>query len=85
MILGPAPCQGCHSPVYWNGKRWRNPGQRSGGHACKPDGIVICNGFMPQIKERCARRLGHLKEHRSRYAMDNAARARRSGWDRMAA
>ena len=73
----PGVCQGCRQPVVWNGKRWRNPRQTSGRHACKPDGYVLCGGFMPQVKERCARRLGHNQEHRSRYAMDNAARARR--------
>jgi hypothetical protein len=76
-FLGPVPCQGCRMPVIWNGKKWRNPGQTSGGHACKPDGYVICGALMPQIKERCARFLGHHNEHRSRYAMDNATRSRR--------
>lgn len=80
MILGPLPCQGCARPVVWNGKRWRNVGQRSGGHACQPAVNVRCGALMPYIKERCARRLGHNDEHRSRYAMDNAARSRRSGW-----
>lgn len=76
----PGICQGCHAPVFWNGKRWKNPGQWGGVHRCKPDGLVICGTLMPYIKERCARRLGHRGDHRSRYAMDNAARARRTGW-----
>jgi hypothetical protein len=73
----PGVCKGCGLPVVWTGKRWRNPGQRSGHHACKPDGFIICGAFMPQAKERCARRLGHTDHHSTRYAMDNAARSRR--------
>jgi hypothetical protein len=81
----PGTCQGCGQTVFWNGKKWRNPRQTSGGHACKPDGFVLCGALMAQVKERCARKLGHHNEHRTRYAMDNAARARRSGWYRAAA
>lgn len=31
----PGVCIVCRDPVVWSGKRWRNPGQRSGRHVCK--------------------------------------------------
>ena len=73
----PGKCQGCGALVYWTGKRWRNPGQWGGTHACKPDGYVVCGAFMRNAKERCARRLGHNDGHKTRWAMDNAAKWRR--------
>jgi len=72
-LLGPCPCR-CGQPVVWNGKRWRNVGQRAGGHTC-PKGAP-CGAYMPQYSDRCARRTGHVTEHRSSYAMANARRRR---------
>ncbi len=76
MIALPGRCQGCSARVVWNGKRWRNEGQRSGGHVC-PDDRPECGYLMPYIKERCARRPGHRDSHRSRWTLDDEARRRR--------
>lgn len=32
-ILGPAPCQGCRRPVYWDGWEWKRPAD-SKRHVC---------------------------------------------------
>ena len=37
---------------------------------------IRCDGILPVAKEPCARFAGHRHEHRSAYAMDNAARMR---------
>jgi hypothetical protein len=71
-MLGPVPCQGCRQPVTWSGYRWRNV-NRSAHHCAGPR----CGSLMPQAHERCARTAGHRHEHRSPYALANAARARR--------
>ena len=78
-ILGPVPCQGCGVPVVWTGHRWRGVGQLGkGSHRCET--ATKCGAFMPNVRERCARRKGHGYEHRTAYALANAARAQRAGW-----
>lgn len=34
----------------------------------------VCGAWMPYARAGCARRPGHTTEHRSAYAMENAAR-----------
>lgn len=68
----PGTCIVCHEPVVWNGIAWRDPrGGRN--HEC-PAERPLCGAWMPQARERCARRPGHGWEHRSDYAMGNARR-----------
>ena len=76
-VLGPVPCQGCGVPVVWTGHRWRGfPLLRGeGAHRCETS--TKCGAYMPQARERCGRRKGHGYEHRTAYALANAARARR--------
>lgn len=83
----PGVCIVCRADVVWNGKRWRNPGQRSGRHVCPAD-RPTCGAWMPIARERCARGPGHsgVDQHRSAYALDNArrmasARANGDAWD----
>ncbi len=76
MIALPGRCQVCGTDVVWNGKRWRNVGQRSGGHVCPTD-RPECGYTMPITRERCARRPGHRDSHRSRWVLDEEARRRR--------
>jgi len=38
MIRLPGVCIVCRAPVVWTGKSWKNPGQRSGRHACENGG-----------------------------------------------
>lgn len=68
----PGVCISCREPVVWTGKRWRAPGQYGQTHRC----AVACGTWMPQADARCGRKPGHRWEHRSRYALDNQARAR---------
>ena len=76
----PGRCIVCGVDVVWYAKAWRKPstGQR---HRCAPD-RPTCGAWMPVARERCARRPGHAGTpldgwgHRTRYAMDNAIRAR---------
>jgi hypothetical protein len=74
--VGPGRCMGCGTRVWWNGKRWRNDDQRSGGHVC-PSDRAECGYLMPHAKERCARKPGHADSHRSRWVMDDTARRKR--------
>ena len=74
MIVGPVPCQGCRALVTWRDRRWRDGGRRV--HRCA---APRCGAFMPQARERCARTAGHGYEHRTAYALANAADARRRG------
>jgi hypothetical protein len=76
-MLGPVPCQGCGTAVIWTGHRWRAVGQRgNSSHRCEP--VTRCGAWMPQAKERCCRSPRHRHEHRTAYALENAARARRA-------
>lgn len=71
----PGVCIVCRRDVVWSGKRWRNPGQRSGRHICPID-RPTCGAWMPHARERCARGPIHTAgAHRTAYAMDNARRA----------
>ena len=71
----PGTCIICRQSVVWNGIAWRRP---SGGanHVCPVD-RPVCGHWMPQARERCARRPEHHQYHASRYALDNAAAGRR--------
>lgn len=73
MIRLPGVCVVCRKPVIWTGKMWSNP--RLGGHrhVCPKD-RAVCGAYMPYAKERCARTPLHGYEHRTAYAMANAAR-----------
>ena len=68
----PGVCSSCRQPVVFTGKRWQDPGRQSA-HAC-PVERAVCGAWMRYAQERCARRPGHRFEHRSRYALQNAAR-----------
>jgi hypothetical protein len=84
--LGPMPCIGCGKPVFWEigGKApllMEHAGRLIRHHACRG----VCGAWMPNARERCARRAGHggtvrYPDHRTRYALDNAAFSRRQGW-----
>lgn len=82
LVLGPMPCLNCKQPVWWDrvGPDLRLMETRHGrhrSHGCPPTCLVM----LPNVKEPCARRRGHSGSHRSRYALDNAKRARRKfGW-----
>ena len=83
-ILGPAPCGGCRRPVwYFRALGWAEPTGRKTvpwtRHGCHHGDR--CGAVMPMYGDRCARRRGHRTEHRSRYAMDNAARQRWRGFE----
>ena len=72
----PGFCIACGAEVTWTGKRWQDsPVGRGTGrrHVCPKR----CGYWMPQARERCARRPGHHQYHASRDAVDNAAGARR--------
>lgn len=72
----PGRCIVCGADVVWNGKMWRNPGQKgTGRHVCSAD-RPRCNVVMRNALERCARRPGHTTEHRTAYALANARRMR---------
>jgi hypothetical protein len=74
VIRLPGRCQVCNVALVWDGKRWKEPRQGAGRrHVCRED-RPTCGAWMPYIRERCARGPGHITEHRSRYAMDNALR-----------
>ncbi len=67
----PGVCIVCHRPVLWNGRFWKDPARGMGRqHVCSED-RPLCNGWMVQAKERCARSPGHRGYHRTRWAMDN--------------
>jgi len=74
----PGVCAGCRAPVVYTGKRWQDPGRR-GPHVC-PEDRPTCGAWMPNNRERCARRPGHAGGyghgygHRSAAAMANARR-----------
>jgi hypothetical protein len=51
-------------------------------HVLRYDARPVCGAWMPNAKEPCARRAGHLTGHRSRYALDNNRDARWFGVDR---
>ena len=67
----PGRCQGCGTPVSYDGKRWREAEGRGRGkaHAC-PEERPTCGAWMPQARERCARGPAHRDCHKTRYAMD---------------
>lgn len=77
----PGVCIVCRAPVMWTGKRWQEApvGLGSGrAHVC-PAERPTCGAWMPNARERCARRAGHASDrgwggHRTRYALDNATR-----------
>lgn len=83
--LGPCACQGCGALVYWTGSQWGVARKR---HICpiKRPAPHQCGAWMPMAREHCARRRGHSQDqlkgdsHLTRYAMDNRARSKRSGW-----
>jgi hypothetical protein len=70
----PGRCPVCSADLVWTGKRWRTAPLTRGGyaHVC-PQDRPLCNALM-RYRERCARRPGHLYEHRTLYAMENARR-----------
>lgn len=71
----PGRCPICDADLVWTGKRWRTAPLTQGNqaHVC-PIERPLCNALMPYYGDRCARRPGHLYEHRSPYAMENARR-----------
>lgn len=82
-LVGPAPCMACGTPVSFYPKRkppfshtYRPAAWSSDEgftvHACRPK----CLAWMPIAKERCARDRGHLYDHKTRYALDNAEAGR---------
>ena len=74
----PGVCSSCRQPVVFTGKRWQDPGRQSA-HVC-PVERPVCGAWMPNNRERCARRPGHTGVpgrgygHRSATALQNAAR-----------
>jgi hypothetical protein len=72
----PGRCQVCGGDVAWNGKMWRDIGQRGKGRHVCPDDRPRCNMVMRNALERCARLPGHTTEHRTAYALANARRMR---------
>lgn len=72
----PGRCGVCQMDVVWRGGYWK---ERRGKdfliHRC-PTPKRLCGAWMPNAKERCARRPEHVTEHRTRYSMDNAAAMR---------
>ena len=68
----PGVCSSCRQPVVFTGKRWQDPGRQSA-HVC-PVERPVCGAWMRVSRERCARRPGHRFEHRTAYALQNAAR-----------
>lgn len=73
----PGRCSVCGAFVRWRGRHWRDPGTNRLGriHVC-PQDRALCGAFMPYARERCARKPGHTTEHRTAYALENAARMR---------
>jgi hypothetical protein len=73
----PVACITCGREVYWH---WRDGRprvmERDRRHAC----TGRCLAVMAR-GETCMRLAGHRFDHRSQYAMDNAARSRREGWE----
>jgi hypothetical protein len=74
----PGRCMTCGASVSWYARAWREPrrplnGKPAHRHVCAED-RAVCGAFMPQVRERCARRPGHAWEHRSSYALENARR-----------
>lgn len=91
-IIGPLPCINCGRSVTWDriGSAFRLMERRTIRHRVKHDCAVVpvhrprgrqiavrCGAWMPQARDRCARAAGHAANHASRYALDNAAAARR--------
>ena len=73
MRLRPAGvCPPCGRSLVFTGKRWQEPGKQAA-HVCPPVRRT-CGVWMRVAGERCARKPGHGYEHRTRYALDNAAR-----------
>lgn len=67
-------CIVCRCHVLWDGRKWKDPGRGMGTkHVC-PTERPTCGAWMPQARERCARRPEHTTEHRTAYAMANARR-----------
>jgi hypothetical protein len=77
-------CVSCRREVFWDqqGRGALRLMERRGlverRHICRP----LCDAWMPHARERCARFAGHstsvrFPDHRTRYAMDCAARNRR--------
>jgi len=78
----PGVCQDCRKPVHWNGFRWINS-TRTGAPALPGDGQrhaceARCGAWMPLAGDRCGRKPHANGYHRSRYAMDNECRAKRT-------
>lgn len=74
-VLSGVRCQNCRRPVVWDrvGTYWQLiDAHRKRAHHCPP----ICGALLPIAGDRCARMLAHSGSHRSRWAMDNDARAR---------
>ena len=71
----PGVCIACRVPVVWHGEFWW---EGLNHHRCNRKAIPVCESWMPHAKEFCARRRGHSNDHRTRYALDNDARARRA-------
>ena len=77
MIRLPGVCIVCREPVVWTGKRWCRPTNPQRRHAC-PEERPTCGAWMPRVKERCARKPGHVAgAHRSAYALENERRMRK--------
>lgn len=80
-------CLDCGRTVFWT-RNGRGPFRLmerrllvERRHVCRP----LCGAWMPLAGEHCARLAGHkgtrrFPDHRTRYAMDCAARSRRTAW-----
>lgn len=75
MIRLPGVCIVCRESVVWTGKQWKAATNLERTHTC-PEDRAVCGAWMPNAKERCARRPGHVTQHLTAYAIANAARAR---------
>lgn len=72
MRVGPGRCSDCGAQVWWNGRSWGTKDGRTHVH--------VCGAPMPLAGDTCARSRGHGFDHRSAYALDNAARSKRAGF-----
>lgn len=71
----PGRCVVCRRDVVWTGRQWKDGANLRRRHVC-PAERPVCGARMI-YEQRCARRPGHTTEHRTAYALANAARSKR--------